>query len=377
MPARNIDAMSAEELKKMAHELRVYQIELEMQNQEILRTRVELEQSHADYADLYDFAPVGYLTIDRSGMIHKSNLTACAILGVEREKLMGMPLSAFFAPTESQNVFYLFLRRVFSTGGHRHCIVNVTKGREQLYARLESGPRGNNTAGDDLCRIALSVVHDQIMVEELKDLIEKKEMFIKEVHHRVKNNLQTLLSLVGLQEQKAGGSPAARELAAIGSRIRAMAIIHEKLLSGGDLSRVDLYDYLLALATELRSSLLSDDRTVALEIDVQKDLAIPVGIAMPLGLAVNEIITNSLTHAFPSGYRGEGAVIVSAHAGASELDMAVADNGVGMPAGVDGSGRETLGLTLIKMIIEKQLGGVLERIEGQGTRYRISIPLER
>ena len=129
---------SAKDLQNLVHSLSVYQIELEMQNEELRRSREQLEQSHSEYAELYDFAPVGYLTLDKTGLITRVNLTACGLLGVERSRLVKKPFALFIDP-DSQDVFYLHKQKVLETTATQTCqLVLKRKDGTSFHVQLES-----------------------------------------------------------------------------------------------------------------------------------------------------------------------------------------------------------------------------------------------
>jgi PAS domain S-box-containing protein len=162
-------ALSPEETRKTLHELRVHQIELEMQNEELRRTQVELEAARARYFDLYDLAPVGYVTLSEKGLIREANLTAAALLGVERRALAGSPLSRFI-PAEDQDIYYLHTKRLFAAGRPQTCELRLMKPDGAVFwARLDS----TAAQGDDgapACRVVLSDItehkRDESKLEE-------------------------------------------------------------------------------------------------------------------------------------------------------------------------------------------------------------------
>jgi PAS domain S-box-containing protein len=129
---------STKDLQKLVHSLSVYQIELEMQNEELRRSREQLEQSRSEYAELYDFAPVGYLTFDKTGLVTRANLTACGLLGVEKSRLVKKPFSLFIDP-DSQDTFYFHKQRVLETTTAQTCqLVLKRKDGPSFHVQLES-----------------------------------------------------------------------------------------------------------------------------------------------------------------------------------------------------------------------------------------------
>ncbi|OHB77450.1 MAG: hypothetical protein A2Z25_19175 [Planctomycetes bacterium RBG_16_55_9] len=133
-----LQEQSAGDFKRVLHELSVHQIELEMQNEELRRTQQELEASRAKYADLYDFAPIGYFTFDTEGHVIEANLTGCQMLGIKRKDLIGKPFT-LFVDKASQDEFYLHRRAALTPGLKQTCeITLVRKDKEKFAARLES-----------------------------------------------------------------------------------------------------------------------------------------------------------------------------------------------------------------------------------------------
>ena len=130
--------MSGTDVQKLVHELSVYQIELEMQNEELRTSREHLEESRTEYAELYDLAPLGYLTFDTTGLITRANLTACGLLGIERSLFVKKPFTLFVHP-ESQDTFYFHIRKVLETTARQTCQLVLKRNGGSLFdAQLES-----------------------------------------------------------------------------------------------------------------------------------------------------------------------------------------------------------------------------------------------
>jgi len=171
----HIDKLSPEEVGHLVHELQVHQIELEMQNEELRRTQQQLEASRDRYADLYDFAPVGYFTLSEASLILEVNMTAAAMLGVERGHLIQQPLTRFIA-RDDQDIFYFHRRQLFETRSPQVCEIRLVRmDGSQFHARLEAIlVQGNE--GQTLCRVAVSNVSQRVQAEqELKRLNEELE----------------------------------------------------------------------------------------------------------------------------------------------------------------------------------------------------------
>lgn len=206
----------------------------------------------------------------------------------------------------------------------------------------------------------------------MRELVtEEKELLLREIHHRVKNNLQVITSLLSLQANKVSDPKTRALLHESQNRVRAMAMVHETLYRSDDLRAVDCAEYLRALAGPLYQSYGLEPGAVELRIQVPPGMRISLETATPFGLIVNELITNALKHAFPGGRRGEIVVRLEA-LGERRFRLLVSDDGVGFPTGRDPNRPETLGLRLVQALTE-QLDGRVWVGRGSGTRFEITL----
>lgn len=369
----DLSGMSPEDINKLVHELRVHQIELEMQNDEIRRTHEELERSRSEYVDLYDFAPVGYLTLDNKGIILKMNLTAASMLGIERNKLINKPFSICISEGSS-HIFFAFLKKVFEEKTQNNCEIRIKKGNNGDFCARFDFNGATEDCDINQCRIAISDITDRKIAEDkLKDLVSEKDFLIREVHHRVKNNFQMIISLLSLQEQNITNKSVLDEFSIIKSRIKAFSIIHDKLYKSESIKRIILSEYINSLVEELFQSYKSLQSDIKFEMNIQNNLSLALNNAIYLGLVINEIITNSFKYAFPAEYTGAGIISISAHSGDDNtIMMIISDNGIGLPPDFESSKSSTLGMNLIHLLIEKQINGTLEISKNKGTTYVIS-----
>ncbi len=205
--------------------------------------------------------------------------------------------------------------------------------------------------------------------EALKASLREKEVLLKEIHHRVKNNMQVISSLLSLQSRHLEDPKAIGMFKDSQHRIRSMALVHEKLYQAKDLSRIDFGQYLQNLIVYLVHSYQIDSGRIGLKIDVG-GAALDINTAVPCGLLVNELVTNALKHAFPGGRKGEVRVTLRTGAG-GKLTLTVGDNGIGWPAETDFRKTETLGMQLVTMLVD-QLDGSIDLERKAGTAFRIS-----
>jgi PAS domain S-box-containing protein len=202
--------------------------------------------------------------------------------------------------------------------------------------------------------------------EELSASLHEKEVLLKEIHHRVKNNLQIISSLLSLQTSNHDNDPTAA-LRESQDRIRSMALIHEKLYRSADVARVDFREYAEGLMAGLQRSYFPGPG-VRVFADVE-NVSLDIDLAIPCGLIVNELVSNSLKYAFGNGREGEIRVALARDGG--KYVLTVSDNGPGLPPGVDFRDTPSLGLQLVNMLVS-QLEGTIELDCSQGTRFKIT-----
>ncbi|NJD56250.1 MAG: HAMP domain-containing protein [Nitrospirae bacterium] len=227
---------------------------------------------------------------------------------------------------------------------------------------------------------ALGPLSDQIAVGLERKIIEgqimnslsEKELLLREVHHRVKNNMQVISSLLSLQSEKAGEQKYIEMFNDSKDRIRSMSLVHEKLYRSADLDRIDIKDYIGSLAKALFDSHSVSTGRISLTTDIE-NIALDIDTAIPFGLILNELISNSLKHAFPEGREGEIRISVRRTTvnGAAECILSVRDNGIGIPADLDIQKVRSLGLQLVTSLAEHQLQGQIELDRTTGTVFRI------
>lgn len=502
-------SLSPKETRRTLHELHVHQIELEMQNEELLRVQAELEAARARYFDLYDLAPIGYFTISEKGLIIEANLTAAVLLGVGKALLVKQPFSHFILG-DDQDTYYHHQKRLFQAHQPQVCDVRILR-REggSFWARLEStvseedmggAPGPHRARGKVVCRTVMSDISrlkaaeektrksEELLIEtemmggiggwsfdaekatetwtdqtyrifeialtrdlskgrggldliapssrpqaeqairkaidagvpydqeweiitarnnrrwvraaakprmekgrvrsltgffqdisELKQAEEKlrnslaeKELLLKEVHHRVKNNLMTVVGLIQMQEEKAGNEQVGPLIRELEGRVRSIALVHEILHNAERQSCVSLQNYFESMISHIRNQFGAerDIRCViqAAGAEVRSDRAVVYGLIM------NELITNAYKHAFPGGRPGDGTdkceIAVTVQHDDDHILLTVADNGIGLPSGSAWENPEALGLRLVKMLCG-QLNGSIELDRTRGTAFRL------
>ncbi len=212
-------------------------------------------------------------------------------------------------------------------------------------------------------KLAGTILEAEVLnrTEQLRQSLIEKETLIKEVHHRVKNNLQMISSLLSLHSDALTESSAIAALKESQQRIVSMAMVHEQLYGAKTLAEIDFSEYAETLINELVHSSTSERSRVSIHF-AGAPVQLNVDQAIPCGLILNELITNALKYAYPEGR--EGVISVSCGEGSTEtVVLAVVDQGIGLPAGFDWRNARSLGLSLVNLLA-KQLGGSLT-IEGE------------
>lgn len=202
--------------------------------------------------------------------------------------------------------------------------------------------------------------------EQLKASAREKEVMLQEIHHRVKNNLQIMMSLLDLQSQYVHDERFLDVLKDAEHRILSIALVHEQLYQSENFAEIQAQQYVQDLVEDLLYASETLEDRVTLAIDVE-DTAFGLATAVPLGLLINELVTNSLKHAFPEERDGEIRILLKA-IGEDAFELRIADNGVGLPPGTDWRSRDSFGLYLVGSLVE-QLHGEMQLDTTEGTEF--------
>ena len=457
----------------------------------------DLGRQRDRYRDLYQRAPVGYLSLDRSGKILEANLAAGRMLGLDRDQLMGRPLHGFAAPDQGvllaghldnalreaghwnselelvradgapiwvqveslaqgedpaapllttisditarkraerelaasdeihrlleeaspdvvfiadpQGVFRYFNRRAAKVmerppeelvglseedlfppevaSMHLEALARVAEQDSMVtledHFTLPSGefwqetrlvpmhdPDGRVTA---ILGIARDVSESRRAEAELKQALDEKELLLREIHHRVKNNMQVISSLLILQTEQVTDPALRQALNVSQNRVKTMAMIHESLYRTGSLAAINLQDYLERLCGDMYLALASGGVRIAFDIQAE-GVVMNIDQAVPCGLIINELVTNAIKYAFEPG--GQGRISIQAGlSGPDRLRIRVADDGRGLPPDFDLGRHAGLGLNLVQGLAERQLKGRFRLGGGPGVEAVVSIPL--
>jgi PAS domain S-box-containing protein len=313
------------------------------------------------------------IAIDGDQRIAIFNRSAEEIFGWTREEVVGKPLDlllpdplrgrhrtevASFAqePTKARWV------------AKRNAVRGLRKNGEEFLAEVAVSKQQTDS-GWQFTVILRDITARRRLEDEQARIHAERAVLLKEIHHRVKNNLQVISSLFYLQAQRTEQENVGRLLDESRGRLQSIALIHEKLYRSEHLASIDFGDYLRDLTANLTGAIGAQAPQVKVRVEVD-EIFLDIDRAIPCALIVNELVSNSMKHAFPGGRHGEIRVAITR--ADSELEVEVSDTGIGFPADLDFQNVTTLGLQLV-MSLTKQLRGAVELVRGEGTTFRIHV----
>ncbi len=255
-----------------------------------------------------------------------------------------------------------------STPGKQHGMLEVCYLEEK--PETDEGPffkEERNLINEISDRLGLSIIRIQAE-EQLKTSLKEKTTLIDEIHHRVKNNMNIISSLLSLQASNIEDNQTKEILKQSQSRVYAMSAVHETLHGSENLSEIDLKSYLSKITTSVFQTYSTDHRKIKLNSNIGSS-PISLNQAYPLGLIINELISNSLKYAFPADRTGE--ITVNLKKLENELELVIADDGIGLKKDFDWKNSSTLGLKLVRILVENQLDGSIDTENKNGTKFII------
>ena len=223
---------------------------------------------------------------------------------------------------------------------------------------------------DELMESNVDITERKQSEEQIGRSLQEKELLLKEVHHRVKNNMQIISSMLRLQSRTVTDPVARSMLDESQNRIRSMSLIHEQLYATDDLARISPHDYIERLTQNLVRSYAGGGSRIRIDLRIDPDLSLDLDTAIPCGLIINELVSNALKYAFPGGT--EGTISLSLRrAGEEKYELMSGDNGIGLPEGFEVANSKTLGLQLVQSLV-RELRGIMHIDNRHGTRFTIT-----
>lgn len=304
--------------------------------------------------------------LDPEGYVIYSNKSAEKMYGYSPGESIGRHLGDFTAEREIINETIPYVKETGSLSGE---LTALGKGGRHFPIWFSSSAV-KNSQGEVIAIISIirDITDRKVHEEQMRDSISQKELLLKEVHHRVKNNLQIISSLLSLQADYSADTRSSEMFLESRNRVKTMGLLHEKLYESGDLTELDLKEYIGKLIDNLIISYRAGSR-VRTDLFVG-ELSLGIDVAIPVGLILNELISNSLKHAFAGAKRGEISISLRPR-GNGEIELIVKDDGTGFPENLDIGNSGSLGLHLVSTLAERQLRGTMELVRGRGSAVRI------
>ena len=315
----------------------------------------------------------GAVTLSVTGTLLFCNKRFAEIVGTSDRSLLGASFQEFVVPS-SRPVFDALVARTASGRATAEIELRASRGMTvPVFLAVNPFP-GDDPPG--LCVVVSDLTeqrqHEKVVAAEarLRAVLKEKELLLMEVHHQVKSNLQLLASILDRQTDAIEDETARAPLIESIRRIRRIASIQEKLYRSANLTRIPFHTFAAELVTTLYRTLLKEGSAIRLEIDVD-EVDLDVTTAMPLGLILDELVTNAIKHGFPD--EREGVVKVGLHVlGDGRMELSVANGGLEPPAGLDVEHAQSLGLGLVAMLT-RQVGGVIELRRDGGTCFAVVV----
>ena len=339
---------------------------------EIKQGQKALRESEERFRNVFTQSPIGIQIYDPECKLIEMNDSCMHILGVEivdeakKFKLFEEPMMTEEIKERIESRETVRFEAQFNFSLLREKMLMETSRSGNCYLDCLVSPLGGEDDEDQRLLVLMQDVTERRVAEErIRLSLKEKEVLLKEVHHRVKNNLQIISSLLNLQSKYIKDDQALEMFKESRNRIRSMTLIHEKLYRSKDLANLDVAEYIQNLSSNLFRSYSAGRVNLKTQVD---DILLGIDTAIPCGLIINELVSNSLKHAFPDK---QGEILVNLHRDDGKFTLTVSDNGVGFPEHVDFRNTDSLGLQLVCTLTD-QLDGAIELNRTGGTEFKIT-----
>ncbi len=333
-----------------------------------------LKESEAKYRSLFEsLNDAAVLTDAKTGIILEINKQAETLWGYSKEELIGLQHTRLHPP-DQEDTWRQHFQRSFILQNVTGFDSEISKKDGTPVPVIISATVFKFQERDYIMGLFLDITDRKETEKAISASLKEKEVLLREIHHRVKNNMQIVISLLNLQARQIKDKQILEIFQESQNRIRAMALIHETLFQSPDLSRVDSGIYINKLANALFQVFGTGHQQIEL-IVAAEGIFLAIDDAVPIGLVINELLTNALKYAFPDDRRGKIKIIM--HITGDKIELSVVDNGQGLPEAIDFEDTKTLGLILVKGLVEDQLEGELNVIRDNGTCFIIRFTPKR
>jgi PAS domain S-box-containing protein len=346
-------------------------------SKQIQQARITLMEEKDKKQMYLDIAEVILVALDKNGQITLINRKGCRILGYEYGELIGKNWFKTCLPPENRHdVFEIFKQLMegkIEPVEYYENPVLTGSGEVRLIAwhnahlKNEHGNIvGTLSSGQD-------ITEQKQAENELKNSLKEKELLVKEVHHRVKNNMAVISSLLNLQAEKFEDPSVLNAFRDSRHRIRSMALVHEKLYQAKDLSKIEFSQYIKDLSQQVSRSIEFQGARIRVKVKAD-NIKLGIDTAIPCGLIINELLTNAFKYAFPHNRTGMIHIRMQLKEN-KYYKLIISDNGVGLPRYIDVQNPSTFGLNLVYLLTQ-QLEGEVEAQREKGTSFIITFPIK-
>lgn len=327
-----------------------------------------LIESEKKFRQIVETSTEGIWLLDLKANTTYVNRQMEEMLGYGQDEMIGRPLFAFMDEEARAEAKQLFERRKQGVA-EKHDFRFLRKDGSVLWAFVSTNPlKDEHGRFKGAIGMLTDISGRKLAEEEIKRSLREKEVMLKEIHHRVKNNMEVICSLLDLQAKQVADKSVHAAFMESMNRVNSMALVHEKLYRSADLAHIDFKEYLQSLVSVIANTYNMPD--VNFSVDMEP-VFLDVNIGIPCGLIVNELVSNCFKHAFPD--RRKGAIRLGINGGGDAYALLVADNGIGLPEGMDFRNTTSLGLQLVNVLV-RQMRGTIELSRKQGTAFTIIFP---
>jgi PAS domain S-box-containing protein len=350
--------------------------ELEREVAERKLAEVELADQRSFLRQIIDLNPSFVFAKDQQGRFTLVNQAIAEAYGTSVDQLLGKTDSDFNPNQEEVECFRRDDLEIINTLKEKFIpeeIVTDAKGQIRYLQTIKRPIVLPDGTANQVLGVATDITARKQALEQIKLSLHEKEVLLKEIHHRVKNNMQVITSLLSLQSKNIKDEQALSVFQESQNRVKSMALIHETLYQSKDLSRINFAEYLQKLVAHVSRSYRLRPEAVKVKINVD-NVSLPIDMAVPCGLIINELASNALKYAFPADRSGE--ITIRFGQADTQYILCVSDTGVGLPDGFDPDKGKSLGMKLVRMLTE-QLCGELQCRNGLGTTFEITFPEQK
>lgn len=330
------------------------------------------EEARYRLGEIVESSEDAIIGLSRDGAIESWNHAAEAIFGYTAAEVSGRLATILVAPEHCHELEQL-LESVRDGQHLKH--YNMLHARRDGTLFEASVTTSAIVDGDGrvigMSKVVRDISDQKAAEDQIRAALREKEVLLREIHHRVKNNLQVISSLLNLQLSTMPGGDARKALLESQSRIQSMALVHQLLYRSKDLAHIDMLEYLQNLTMRLGKAYEVDAHRVIETVVRAPSIRLDIDRAIPCGLIVNELVTNAFNHAFPGGRPGRIWVTLTQEG--DQLALEVRDDGIGIPPSLDIDTAQTFGLQIVRTLAH-QLDGTIELVGDSGTAVRVVFP---